>query len=128
MDRENPNKTEAVLAKLMAISNARSETHLAQMLGVHQSTLSGWKKDNSIPYKRIIENFIEIDLNWLFKDGSMVPNSLEEPMAGYGHSDTPVIKEKKILNELRGAVSAMKTLLDAEEQRLIDIENKMAKS
>ena len=57
-----------IVEKLKEYLNIRTDDQLAEYFGVHYSTVSGWKKRNSISVELIMEKVKDIDMNWLLYD------------------------------------------------------------
>lgn len=57
-----------IIKKLKGNKSLRTDEQLAEYLGVHFTTLSGWKKRNTINIDLIMEKFPGINMNWLLYD------------------------------------------------------------
>ena len=79
-EKLSKNAINLIADKLRAALNARTDTELAEILGVKQNTVSTWRSRGSIDYAAIIANSDGIDLNWLFdeNDKSLIPASKEK--------------------------------------------------
>ena len=44
--------TDAVLKRLKTVYGVQQDTELAHALGVHKTTLHGWRRRSVVPYKR----------------------------------------------------------------------------
>ena len=55
-----------VIARLKRVFDAKTDSELADKLGVKQNTISTWKIRGTLDYPLIIANCDKIDLNWLF--------------------------------------------------------------
>jgi transcriptional regulator with XRE-family HTH domain len=62
---QNTFSTDEIIKRLKQITGEKNERQLAARLGVAQSTMSTWKKRNSIDIKLIIEQFPAININYL---------------------------------------------------------------
>ncbi|MCD6099670.1 MAG: helix-turn-helix transcriptional regulator [Candidatus Marinimicrobia bacterium] len=60
-------KIEEILKRLKQLKGLKTDTELAQYLGVKQNTISSWKRRRTIPYNLFISKCEEekINLNWL---------------------------------------------------------------
>lgn len=58
----NSNK---IIEKLKEHIGVHTDENLSKYLGIHQSTLSGWRKRNTINIELIIEKIDDVDMNWL---------------------------------------------------------------
>lgn len=67
MSSKELHNVKEILQRLKVITNANTDTELASMLGVNQSTISVWKMRNSIDYDLIFTkcNNNDINLHWL---------------------------------------------------------------
>lgn len=69
--------------------NYKTDTELADFLGVKQPTISTWRKRNTIDYELIIAKCNDIDANWLLTgEGNMLKennqkNTIAEPARSY---------------------------------------------
>jgi SOS-response transcriptional repressor LexA len=57
-----------IIEKLKEHLSIYTDESLSKYLGIHQSTLSGWRKRNTINIELIIEKVNNIDMNWLLYD------------------------------------------------------------
>jgi len=71
-----------VLERILDFSKARSDSELANVLGVSRQVLFGWKSRGAIPYEKLIEFAIEkkIDINWLLTGAVSTNKQLDEPI------------------------------------------------
>lgn len=78
--------TKSIIEKLKKHYNIQKEVELAHFLGIKQSTLATWKVRDNINFKTILSKCIDIDLNWLLKDGTIANTkyfSLQDKQASY---------------------------------------------
>jgi SOS-response transcriptional repressor LexA len=72
-----------ILERLKNAKKIKTDTDLAELLGVKPNTVSGWRARKSIPYELII-SFCDkegVDVDWVFKGGA---GGTEEERAAYG--------------------------------------------
>lgn len=67
MSREKFHNVKKILERFKLITNTKTDTELANLLGIKQSTISVWKMRNSIDYELIFTkcNNLNINLHWL---------------------------------------------------------------
>lgn len=58
-------KTEKIIERLKLELKIDNDTKLANYLGINQSTLATWKKNNSFDVYRVFNKLQNININWL---------------------------------------------------------------
>lgn len=76
----NTQNATLALARLKELTHSERDLHLAKLLNVKPTTLSTWKKRDSLDYKNIIEFCSEngFDLNYVLLGKEPVSSNIEE--------------------------------------------------
>lgn len=89
-------KVEIIIEWLKSEADFKTDTQLAEFLGVTQQTISSWRRRETIDYKLVIDKFPAADLNLLFR--------------GEG-SEADFAKLKAENQELRNQVELLKEII-----------------
>lgn len=70
------NAINLILLKLKSVFGAKTDTQLAEYLGIKQNTVSTWKTRGSLDYPIVIAKCDNknVDLNWLFDENNLDTN------------------------------------------------------
>lgn len=66
--------------------NAKSDKHLAEILGISSSTLGSWVARDSIDFKYLFTVLVDMDLNWLVR-GTTLAATRNPVMSANDNSD-----------------------------------------
>ncbi len=67
MQENNSNFAILFIKRLKSALKISRDIELAELLGIKQNTISGWKNRNSVDMQLIIKKFPDIDVNYLIK-------------------------------------------------------------
>lgn len=71
--------TEKIIERLKTAFNLKSDTAVAEFLSISKSTLSNWKKRESVDYDLLFSKCKQINLDWLITgEGEMLRTNIEE--------------------------------------------------
>lgn len=128
---------DAVLARMMGVVEATSDSALARAIPVNRQTLASWRKRDSVPYLECIKFSEEhgLSLDWLLTgDGPMRRDEQPAPAAAAEAPAAPTIspREQAMLElfraldeegqrEIQGAAAEKKRLSEL-EQRVQELE------
>ena len=117
-------KFEHFFERIKKSAECKTDTQLAKFLGLNKSTLSMWKKRESVDYNVLFTKFehLDIDYNWLIK-GPESGLLAAEPGAKYG-------SVKNILSEVTSdseKIDMLSSLLVEFHFKLNEIDNDVKK-
>lgn len=73
--QEKTSQIEKIIERLKIFHGVETTRALGQILGVAESTMSGWKSRGTIDYELIFSNCEDLNLNWLiYGEGEMLRN------------------------------------------------------
>lgn len=120
---------EQFFQRILIAFNCKSDTELANYLNINKSTLSMWKKRESVDYDKLftkIEPAINID--WLitgrgeiYLDGSSAP-IVHDPLPKYGNKDI-----KEIALNLSEVIARQQKELKSLNDRISELEHSKKK-
>ncbi len=136
--------TKDIIARAKSALKCSSDIAFANLLGVSKSTLSNWKKRNSIDYELLFSVCEQIDFNWLLT-GEHIPDhqvpsyqaiirklsaendDLKEEVDKV-RSETKVIQERdprdiELLSANKDTIETQKDLIASLKQRIKDLES-----
>lgn len=89
MQEKYSNNTNNILKRLKLILDINTDLELCNILNIKPSSLSGWRKRNSLNYDLIFDSIKlkDINLNWLIMGKGDIYNRNED------YTDDPTIKE-----------------------------------
>lgn len=123
----NKNSVDAVLARLMELLGAGSDSELARMLDVNRQTLASWRKRDSVPYS-ICVNLSEergYSLDWLLTgrgQANIENRSTANADDIFSRSDLTLLE---LMNQLDPEVRKDLMRSAEEKQRMIELEKKV---
>lgn len=75
------------------------DSELADFLGIGQSTISNWRRRNTLDYELILSKCEDLDANWLFRGvGNMLISDKKEDNSEFLGKNITQIEEGKDLN------------------------------
>ena len=75
MSSKSSHYAQKVLERIKEARGFKTDTQLAEYLGVGTSTVSTWKRRNSFDFRLILSKCENIDLNWLFLGQAQTGNA-----------------------------------------------------
>lgn len=102
-----------IINRLKKSLNINSDTELAEILGVGKSTISNWRKRNTIDYAVIFTLCEHIDLNYLIK-GETYPNTVNHSL---GFTDSKQLFENYI-SDLKDRIEEQKEIIAILKEQL----------
>lgn len=118
-----------IINEIKSHLNYKTDTELADFLGVKQPTISTWRKRNTIDYELIIAKCNDIDANWLLTgEGSMLKQkstlkTVAEPIASYRKTKDKVYDLQRVpLFNLEATMGLVPVVNDngLDEEKIID--------
>ena len=119
-----------IVNRLKEHYQVKSDTDLARLLGVAQTTISSWKSRNTVDFPLIITKCVGIDLNWLVSGTSIISASyapyalsVHEPTESYS-PDIASAPEGAVENEelkiSKGEIEVLKNEITSLNTQLED--------
>lgn len=118
-----------IINEIKSHLNYKTDTELADFLGVKQPTISTWRKRNTIDYELIIAKCNDIDANWLITgEGSMLKEkrtlkTVAEPLPSYRKTKDKVYDLQRVpLFNLEATMGLVPVVNDngLDEEKIID--------
>jgi phage repressor protein C with HTH and peptisase S24 domain len=78
MSNNSSQEASAVLDRLKDAYELESDADLARMLEVAPNTVATWRNRGSVPFKRIVAQCDEVDLNWILRGSRTAMAQMQE--------------------------------------------------
>ena len=109
-----------IINEIKSHLNYKTDTELADFLGVKQPTISTWRKRNTIDYELIIAKCNDIDANWLITG--------EGEMLASDKLPDPVEEELEIVEKKKPSLPDLFSLINDENFGRTESEDKVEKT
>lgn len=106
MQINSSHNAKKILFRLRGFLKVRTDSELSKILGVQPSTISTWKKRNSLDYSLLLEicELYKIDLNSVFLENPKEINNSQD------YLKTPLITKETIFEYTRGVLGDISNL------------------